>query len=64
MKDNSEINKLIIQTIESSCENPLAKNLIKNALQYELDIWNRGVMPSTIMDEYERLVEKAMKKEK
>jgi hypothetical protein len=62
MANNSEINKLIIQTVENNCPDKNVQELIKKALQYELDIWNRPVMKSTIKDEYEHIVEKVMKK--
>jgi hypothetical protein len=61
MTNNSEINKLIIQTVESSCKDKGVRELIKESLQYELDIWNRPVMGSTIKEEYEHIVEKIMK---
>ena len=60
--NNSEINKLIIQTVENSCEDQEVQELIKEALQYELDIWNRPVMGSAIKEEYEHIVEKIMKR--
>ena len=62
MANNSEINKLIIQTVENSWEDKCVQELIKDALQYELDIWNRPVMGSTIKEEYEHIVEKVLKK--
>ena len=63
MPDSSEINELIIQTVESACKNKLVRELIKEALQYELDIWNRHILPSTIKDEYERMVENVIKRQ-
>jgi hypothetical protein len=62
MANNSEINKLIIETVENSCKDKGVQELIKMSLQYELDIWNRPVMGSTIKEEYEHIVEKVMKK--
>ena len=64
MANNSEINQLIIQTVENSCDDKEVQELIKEALQYELDIWNRHVMPSTIQDEYERIVDQVIKRSK
>lgn len=61
MSGNSEINQLIIETIEQASTNDSVKKLIKEALQYELDIWNRPVLPSTIKDEYDRMVEKIIR---
>lgn len=58
MSNNSEINSLIIETVESACTDESVKKLIKEALQYELDIWNRPILPSTIKEEYERIVDK------
>ena len=62
MANNTEINQLIIQTVENACDDQSVQKLIKEALQYELDIWNRHILPSTIKDEYERMVEKTIKK--
>lgn len=62
MPNNSEINELIIQTVEGSCKDKAVLELIKEALQYELDIWNRHISTSTIKDEYERMVEKTLKR--
>lgn len=62
MPNNSEINKLIIQTVENCCDDESVRELIKESLQYELDIWNRHILPSTINDEYERMVDRIIKK--
>lgn len=62
MAHNSEINKLILQTVENYCEDETIQDLIKEALQYELDIWNRHILPSTIKDEFERMVERVLKR--
>lgn len=62
--NNSEINELIIETVESSCEDEKIRNLIRSSLKYELDIWNRHILPSDIKDEYNRIVEKVLKGEK
>ena len=61
MANNSEINQLIIKTVENHCDNSIISELIRKALQYELDIWNRHVLPSTIKDEYERMVDRVLK---
>ena len=63
MPDSSEINEIIIQTVKSACTNRLVRELINEALQYELDIWNRHILPSTIKDEYERMVENVIKRQ-
>ncbi len=63
MANHSEINKLIIETVENACEDETVQDLIKEALQYELDIWNRHILPSTIKDEYERMVDRVLKRE-
>ena len=62
MSNSSEINELITKTVEDNCKNKAVQDLIKEALQYELDIWNRHIMPSTIKDEYERMVENVLKR--
>jgi len=62
MANHSEINKLIIQTVEKTCDDEAVQDLIKESLQYELDIWNRHILPSTIKDEYEQIVEKVLKR--
>jgi hypothetical protein len=61
MANNSEINQLIIKTVENNCDDPTITDLIRESLQYELDIWNRHVLPSTIKDEYERMVDRVLK---
>lgn len=63
MPNNSEINKLVIQAVEDNCKDPSVLELIKEALQYELDIWNRHIHSSTIKDEYERMVERVLKRQ-
>ncbi|RJQ15768.1 hypothetical protein C4573_06470 [Candidatus Woesearchaeota archaeon] len=62
MAKNSEISALIIETVESSCDDKSVKELIKESLQYELDIWNRHVLPSTIKEEYDQIVDKIIKR--
>jgi len=64
MSSNSEINQLIIETVEQASTDDSVKRLIKEALQYELDIWNRPVLPSAIKDEYDRIVEKITREDK
>jgi hypothetical protein len=64
MTNNSEINKVIIETVENSCDDQEVQELIKDVLKYELDIWNRHVLPSTIQDEYERIVDQVLKRSK
>jgi len=64
MSDSSEINKLIIETVETCCDKKTVRSLIEEALQYELDIWNRHILPSTIKDEYDRMVERVIKEDK
>jgi len=62
MANNSEINKLIIETVDGCCDDAAVKELIKASLQYELDIWNRNILNSVINDEYEQMVDKVIKK--
>lgn len=62
MLNNSEINELITQTVENNCNDSAVKELLKEALQFELDIWNRHIHSSTIKDEYDRMVEKILKR--
>jgi hypothetical protein len=61
MIEGSEFNKLILETIDEHCDDPDVNNLIKKALRYELDIWNRGIRPSEIDDEYEQMVVDVLK---
>ena len=62
MSEISEINKLIIETIENCCDDENIVKLIKSALRYELDIWNRHVFPSSIIDQYEIMVNKVLRR--
>lgn len=63
MPGNSEINTLIIKTIESASSDETVNKLIKEALQYELDIWNRPILDSEIKEEYDRMVEKLVRED-
>lgn len=62
MSEMSEINKLIIETIENCCDNENIIKLIKATLRYELDIWNRHVFSSSIVDQYEIMVNKILRR--
>lgn len=64
MTENSRINSMIIQVVEQYCDDVEVIDLIKSALQYELDIWNRHIFPSSIKEEYESMVERTIKKGK
>lgn len=61
MSKYAKVNELIIQTIEQTSSDENVTKLIKQSLQYELDIWNRHIFPSTIKDEYEHMVEKTIR---
>jgi len=57
MIEGSEFNKLILDTIDEYCTDSDVRELIQQSLQYELDIWNRHIRSSEILDEYERIIE-------
>ena len=62
MIEGSEFNKLILDTIDEYCTDSNVRELIQQSLQYELDIWNRHIQPSIILDEYERIIENIIKR--
>jgi hypothetical protein len=64
MNSKSELNKLILETIDAHCKNDAVQELIHRALQYELDIWNRHIGTAEIIDEYQRTIEKIVKENK
>lgn len=61
MIEGSEFNKLILETIDEHCEDPVVKNLIRKSLRYELDIWNRHIRQPDIEDAYEQMVNDVLK---
>ncbi|MDW7774876.1 MAG: hypothetical protein SCH39_00900 [Methanosarcinales archaeon] len=61
MDEISNINQLILDTIEEQTDDIYVKKLIKQSLEYELDIWNRYPRKSEIEDAYQRIVEKIVK---
>jgi hypothetical protein len=64
MKSKSELNELILETIDAHCKNNAVKELIHQGLKYELDIWNRRIGSAEIIDEYQRIIEKITKENK
>ncbi len=58
MAGGLEINRLIMETINENSPNESVVQLILDALQYELDIWNRYVPKSEISRQYELIVDK------
>lgn len=62
MSNNVNINELIVETINSlSKEKPAVRKLVKRALNYELDIWNRHIREADIVDEYDLMVVRIIK---
>lgn len=61
MVEYTEINQLIMETIDEYSTDILVKKFIRNALRYELDIWNRHIRKSEIEDQYHAMVEKSIK---
>lgn len=61
MTNGNNINYLIIDTINDMCTDNEVKKLIKSALRYELDIYNRSPRKSDIEGHYQLLVEKIIK---
>lgn len=64
MNSKSELNELILETIDAHCKNDAVQELIHQALQYELDIWNRHIGSAEVLDEYQRMIEKIIKENK
>jgi hypothetical protein len=58
MAGGLEINQLIMETIRENSPNEFVVQLIRDSLQYELDIWNRYVPKSEILDQYELIVDR------
>lgn len=56
MVDSLEINQLIMETIRESAPNEAVVQVILESLQYELDIWNRCVLKSEILNRYELII--------
>ena len=56
MVDSLEINQLIMETIHENSPNESVVQIIREVLQYELDIWNRYVPKREILDQYELIV--------
>ena len=50
MNSKSELNELILETIDAHCKNEAVQELIHQALQYELDIWNRHIGSQKLMN--------------
>jgi hypothetical protein len=62
MTEELDINKLILETINSLCkDNPAVLKLIRSSINYELDIWNRIIQPSEIDGNYDIRVNKIIK---
>ncbi|HQE49180.1 MAG TPA: hypothetical protein PKI14_08465 [Fervidobacterium sp.] len=61
MVDSLEINQLIMETIHENSPNESVVQIIREVLQYELDIWNRYVPKREILDQYELIVNRNIK---
>jgi hypothetical protein len=61
MVDSLEINQLIMETVRESASNEAVVQVILESLQYELDIWNRRVPKSEILNQYELIINRNMK---
>ena len=58
MSSELEINKLITEAIYELSPDRNVSKLLRELLQYELDIWNRFPRKSEITSQYELMVEK------
>jgi hypothetical protein len=56
MTEDSEINVLIMHTLGEYCKDPRLMKLIGELLQYELDIWNRKIQSTEIVDRYDVMI--------
>ncbi len=61
MVDSLEINQLIMETIHENSPNESVVQIIREVLQYELDIWNRYVPKREILNQYELIVNRNIK---
>lgn len=61
MEIKSDINKIILETIDEISSDKEVKSLIKESLEYERDIWNRHINSSIIKDNYEDIINKIIK---
>ncbi len=62
MTNDSEMNQIILEVIDQLCTDDRVKEFIHEALRHELNIWNRDVSPHTILESYELMVDKIVKK--
>lgn len=57
MAEGIDINELIMGTIDDLCiGRPDIHELISQALDYEMDIWNRRILTSEIEGQYDLIV--------
>jgi hypothetical protein len=61
MSEGLELNTIIEETITKNCEDEDTLDFIVDCLQYELDIWNRQILHTEIMEKYELLLEKKLR---
>lgn len=61
MKSKSEINKMIIDTIDKLCNDENIRLLIEQSLQYELDNWSRIQINSKIEEDYKIILDRISK---
>ncbi|MDG6219514.1 MAG: hypothetical protein QCI00_08750 [Candidatus Thermoplasmatota archaeon] len=61
MSEGLELNTIIQDTIFKNCENEETLDFIVECLQYELDIWNRQILHTEVMQKYELILEKMIR---
>lgn len=63
MTEGIDINELIMSTIAELCKDrPELQELVSQALEYEMDIWNRRIVSSEIEGQYDLIVSKIVKR--
>lgn len=62
MTNDSEMNEIIMDVIDQHCTDDRVKKFIHEALRHELNIWNRSVSSRTILETYELMVDKIVRK--
>lgn len=56
MTSEYQINALILDTIDEHCSDAVVKELIKKAMQFEMDMYHRKPARSVIETEYSSII--------
>ena len=61
MSEGLELNTIIQETINKTCDDEETLDFIVDCLQYELDNWNRQILHTEIMGKYEFMLERKLR---